>query len=101
MPQRTESDVETTVQNRSLFWESEAVRSALLEEPEASDRVTTDPDIMDGMPVVKGTRIPVYVILEHLEAGHDAAEILRSYPVLCEEDVVAAIRFAGLTTSIQ
>lgn len=56
------------------------------------ERVEVDPDIMAGKPVIKGTRIPVYVILELLGEGRDTEEVLELYPDLEEEDVRAALK---------
>ncbi len=58
------------------------------------DRIIVDPKILAGKPVVKGTRIPVYVILEAIEAGQTVEEIAENYPDLDEKDVKAAIRYA-------
>lgn len=58
------------------------------------DRIIADPKILAGKPVVKGTRIPVYVILEAIEAGKTVEEIPETYPDLDEKDVKAAIRYA-------
>ena len=58
------------------------------------DRVEVDPDIMAGKPVVKGTRIPVYVVLEMFEDGNSIQDILEAYPDLEEEDVRACLRYA-------
>ena len=57
------------------------------------DRVEVDPEIMAGKPVVKGTRIPVYVVLQMLEDGASREEVLEAYPDL-EEDVTACLRYA-------
>ncbi len=57
------------------------------------ERVTVDPEVMAGKPVIKGTRIPVYVILEMLGEGKTMAEIIEVYPDLEEEDVKAAINY--------
>lgn len=64
------------------------------EEENLIDRIVVNPEILAGKPVVKGTRIPVYVILESFEAGKTIGEILESYPDLSEKDVKAAIRYA-------
>jgi uncharacterized protein (DUF433 family) len=58
------------------------------------DRVEVDPKIMAGKPVVKGTRIPVYVVLQMLEDGASTEEVLDAYPDLEEEDVKACLRYA-------
>ncbi len=58
------------------------------------DRITVDPNILAGKPIVKGTRIPVYIILEAIEADQTVVEITEIYPNLDEKDVKAAIRYA-------
>ena len=60
-----------------------------------SDRIVSDPEIMGGVPVVRGTRVPVYVVLEGLEAGQTCEDLLREYPALTTEDVQASIRHAA------
>jgi uncharacterized protein (DUF433 family) len=57
--------------------------------------IASDPGIMGGVPVVRGTRVPVYVILEHLEAGRSIEQVLHDYPTLTPESVRAAIRYAA------
>jgi len=61
----------------------------------AEDRVVVDPRIMGGKPVIKGTRIPVYFILELLSNGWSIDNILREYPHLAREDVLAALKYAA------
>lgn len=61
--------------------------------------IIRDPKIMGGVPVVRGTRVPVYVILENLEAGHSIDEILRDYPSLTRETIRSAIHFAAELTA--
>ncbi len=58
------------------------------------ERIIVDPKVLAGKPVVKGTRIPVYVILEAIEAGQTIKDITETYPDLNEKDVKAAIRYA-------
>ena len=58
-------------------------------------RITTDPKVLVGKPVIRGTRIPVYLILELLAAGSDRKEILENYPQLKDEDITAAIEYAS------
>lgn len=62
---------------------------------EIRDRIVVDPRIMGGKPVIKGTRIPVYFILELLSNGWSIDDILREYPHLTREDVLAAIKYAA------
>jgi uncharacterized protein (DUF433 family) len=59
------------------------------------DRITVDPGIMLGQPVIKGTRLPVYVIVQAIAAGDAPADILEAYPFLSAEDVEAALSFAA------
>lgn len=56
--------------------------------------VYTNPEILCGKPVISGTRIPVYLILELLEAGKSIKQIVDDYPELTEDEVIAAIKFA-------
>jgi len=60
-----------------------------------NDRITTDPKVLVGKPVIRGTRIPVYAILDLLAAGNIRKEILEAYPQLSDEDLTAAIEYAS------
>lgn len=60
-----------------------------------TERIEVNPKILGGKPVVKGTRIPVYLILELLSAGYDFKRILKAYPCLTEEDIKAAVDYAA------
>jgi uncharacterized protein (DUF433 family) len=59
------------------------------------DRITVDPKILAGKPVIKGTRIPVYLIIELLGSGLSERDVLKQYPTLKEEDVKAALLYAS------
>jgi uncharacterized protein (DUF433 family) len=59
-----------------------------------SERIEVNPRILGGKPVIRGTRVPVYLILELLSAGYDFKRILRSYPTLKEKDIKAAVEYA-------
>lgn len=50
-------------------------------------RITVDPRVMVGKPVIRGTRIPVALILKMLAQGIPVEEILREYPRLEEADI--------------
>jgi uncharacterized protein (DUF433 family) len=50
------------------------------------------PDVMFGKPCLKGTRIPVYLILEKLAAGETAEQILTAYPQITREHLTTALR---------
>ena len=57
-------------------------------------RITVDPKVLVGKPIIKGTRIAVEFILELLANGWTVEDILRNYPQLKREDVVAALKYA-------
>ncbi len=59
------------------------------------DRITVDPQIMVGKPVIKGTRITVQLIVRLLANGETEAEILDDYPDLKNEDIKAALLYAS------
>lgn len=59
------------------------------------DRITLDPEIRSGKPVIRGTRITVTDILEYLAGGMSEAEILEDFPDLQADDVRAALTFAA------
>jgi uncharacterized protein (DUF433 family) len=57
-------------------------------------RIARDPDILVGKPVVKGTRIPVELVLARLAANLDVDELVRDYPELTRDDVRAVLAYA-------
>jgi uncharacterized protein (DUF433 family) len=59
------------------------------------EHITSDPNIAHGQSVVKGTRIPVSVVLDNLAAGLNAEEIIEAYPPLTKEDIQAAVAYAA------
>jgi uncharacterized protein (DUF433 family) len=58
------------------------------------ERVEIDPKICNGKPVIKGTRIPISVILERIAEGESWDDILAGYPELTKEDIHAVLRYA-------
>jgi uncharacterized protein (DUF433 family) len=58
-------------------------------------RIVIDQDILGGKPVIKGTRIPIYLIVELLGNGLTEKEVLWQYPDLKEEDIKAALLYAS------
>jgi uncharacterized protein (DUF433 family) len=60
-----------------------------------ADLIVTDPDVVHGQARVRGTRIPVSVILDCLAAGLSEDEILRQYPTLTVEGVRAAAAYGA------
>lgn len=61
----------------------------------AHARVEINPEIMGGKPVVRGTRIPVEMLLRKLGAGMTFESILADHPRLNREDILAAQAFAA------
>jgi uncharacterized protein (DUF433 family) len=57
--------------------------------------ISSDPEVMGGRPVFRGTRIPVDVLFDNLADSVSLDEILEAYPGLNREDAVAAIAMAG------
>ena len=58
-------------------------------------RVVVDPEIHHGEPCIRGTRIPVTMIVGSLADGLSFEDILREYPQLTEEDIRAALAYAA------
>jgi uncharacterized protein (DUF433 family) len=59
-----------------------------------TERITQNPEIMAGKPVIKGTRIPVERVLAHLAQNPNLADLFTAYPELTEEDVKASFAYA-------
>lgn len=59
------------------------------------ERISTDPKVMAGKPVIRGTRVPVEVIVRMVAQGIPREEILREYPYLEPEDIQAALLYAA------
>ena len=58
------------------------------------DRIIADTKIMFGKPVIRGTRIPVELILEKLANGETTEQLLPAYPRITAEDISACLFFA-------
>ena len=67
---------------------------------ELLDRIEINPKVMAGKPVIKGTRIPVELILRVLSQGISAEEILEEYPHLTKEDIRAALAYAAVALAL-
>lgn len=61
----------------------------------ATDRIEINPKVMLGKPIIRGTRIPVEVILRKLSEGAGEADLLEAYPRLTRQDVLAALKYAA------
>lgn len=61
------------------------------------NRIEINPNVMLGKPVIRGTRIPVELILRKLSEGETEADLLDAYPRLTSEDIKAAMAYAADT----
>ena len=68
-----------------------ALSSAVLQR----ERIVVDPNILSGKPHVRGTRIPIAVILDGLVEGLTPEELIKHYPRLTLEDIRAALEYAA------
>jgi uncharacterized protein (DUF433 family) len=59
-----------------------------------NERIVVDPEILAGKPVVKGTRVPVELVLKRLAQDLTVDGLLESYPRLTREDIRACIEYA-------
>jgi len=62
------------------------------------ERISIDPKVCHGKPCIKGTRIMVWLIVECLANGDTIEDILKAYPSLTREDVLAALSYAAEMT---
>ncbi len=60
-----------------------------------NDVIEVKPDVCNGRPVVRGTRITVQSVLELLAAGDSVEEVLKAYPSLTRETVLACLDWAA------
>jgi uncharacterized protein (DUF433 family) len=67
-----------------------AVENQLKQLARIEEMVVSDPEIMRGTPVFKGTRIPVDLVADMLAQGATAKEILEGYPTLSKEKIAVA-----------
>lgn len=62
----------------------------------ATSRIIVDPAILVGKPVIKGTRVPVELILRRLADGQDTATIKKAHPHISKDDILACIAYAPI-----
>ena len=62
--------------------------------PVYQDRIIVNPEILAGKPIIKGTRIPVDLILQRLSHDLDLQTLFEDYPRLTEEDIKACLGYA-------
>ncbi len=59
-----------------------------------TERIIVDPKILAGKPVIKGTRVPVELVLQYLANDPDIKNILAAFPHLTVEDIKACLSYA-------
>jgi uncharacterized protein (DUF433 family) len=59
--------------------------------------ITIDPDIVSGVPVFKGTRVPVEALLTNLEAGLSLDEFLQNFPTVTRQQAIQVLEFSKST----
>jgi uncharacterized protein (DUF433 family) len=59
------------------------------------ERIEIDPSVMQGKPVVRGTRVPVELLLRKLAEGASYEDLLDAYPRLTADDIRAALAYAA------
>ncbi|RYZ53319.1 MAG: DUF433 domain-containing protein [Chitinophagaceae bacterium] len=62
---------------------------------ELKDVIVTDPEVLSGQPVFKGTRVPVETLFDHLEAGVPLEEFLADFPTVTKEQAIATLAIAN------
>lgn len=60
-----------------------------------NDRITIDPNICHGQACIKGTRIPVHQIIGMLANGDTIEELLKEYPSITRDDILACLDYAA------
>jgi uncharacterized protein (DUF433 family) len=61
-----------------------------------TDKISCDPKICSGKPCIKGTRIPVHIILDLLAAGESFKGVKKAYPNITDEDIRACLNYASM-----
>ena len=59
------------------------------------ERITTNPKVMAGKPVIKGTRVPVDLIVHKIAQGETVEHLLEDYPKMKRQDIRAALEYAS------
>jgi len=59
------------------------------------ERISIDPDICNGQPTIRGTRITAQTVLEFLAAGDSIEDVLEEYPSVSKEDILACISLSS------
>ena len=67
----------------------------MISDAEIQSRITNNPEILQGKPIIRGTRVPVSLIADFVNNGMTPAQVVEDYPDLTVEDVEAAVAFAA------
>jgi uncharacterized protein (DUF433 family) len=67
----------------------------------ALDRIESNPDVLSGQPVVRGTRLPVYVIVDAIAEGDSVEDLLEAYSFLERPDIQQALHFAARMSRVE
>ena len=86
----------TNQDKHSLHWSSGKL-GACKEHTMKSPRVISDPEILGGTPVFIGTRVPVRIIFEHLEAGDSLEVFLEDFPSVSRELAIQVLEDAKMS----
>jgi len=65
------------------------------------DRIESNPDVLSGQPVVRDTRLPVYVIVDAIAEGDSVEDLLEAYPYLERADIQQALHFAARMSRVE
>jgi uncharacterized protein (DUF433 family) len=68
---------------------------------EIAEGITIDPEVMVGKPVIKGTRMPVALVLAKLSANLDVDDLLSDYPHTTRDQIKDCIRYAARTPPVE
>jgi len=60
------------------------------------EKIVSDPKICSGKPCIKGTRIPVHIILDLLAAGETSEGVIKAYPNISDEQIRACLEYASV-----
>jgi len=71
------------------------MNSLTIKQSPVMDRITVNPRILGGKPIIRGTRISVEFILDLLASDVSEKELLEDYPHLTKEDIHACLRYAA------
>ena len=58
--------------------------------------ISRNPEILGGTPVFSGTRVPIRILIEHLEAGDRLDDFLDSYPTVSRDQAIAVLKAAKM-----